>query len=103
MDNIVQQNGYLRCKNFFISNYGSFPFQLALSHAHEVVSAKAMVQPGIYRARVHELRHSHLIDAAETLIPRVADNLHHKRMLQPNETVKGVVYYFSFESHGEQR
>jgi hypothetical protein len=30
----------------------------------------------------------------------MADYLHHQRMLQADEAVNGVVYYFSFEGHG---
>jgi hypothetical protein len=59
-----------------------------------------MVQAGMYRTGVHQLCHRHLVDAAETLIPGVADNLHHQRVLQADESVNGVVNNFSFEGHG---
>jgi hypothetical protein len=95
----MQQNGHLGGKKFLIGNLASLAPEFAQGHTHKVVSAKAMVQAGMYRARVHQLRHGHLMDAPQPLIPGMADYLHHQRMLQADKSVNGVVYYFSFEGH----
>ena len=101
--NVVQQYGYLRRGIFFIGDVNAFAAQFTKRYAHQVVRAQAVVQACMYRSRVYKACQRHLMYAPQPLIPGMADDLHHKRILQPDETINGVVYNFAFECHGSAK
>ena len=50
-----------------------------------------MMQPGMHRARVHQVGERHLMNASQTLVPGMRDHLKNQRIIDGNKTVNGVI------------
>ncbi len=91
---VVEQNGDTSALKFFAADVRPFTLQHPQRLLHQVQRAQSVMKTSVERARINVVRHTQLLDAAQTLHPRVVEQIEQNAFRHVDESVNGVVKYF---------
>ncbi len=61
-----------------------------------MVSAQGVMESGMHGAWIDEESEGHLVNPAQSLIEGMLNDIENQRMINCDESVHGVIHYFSF-------